>query len=492
MSKSKGEGQMEVKMKRTAAFLSAVVGVSAAANAQSTPSAGFFDWDTTSNPTTTNYTASPFLNNSNAASVGAVLAASQAAGKPLAVKIVEPLTSAASKAIFNTYKVDYVFCDFEAADSVGLTRAVADTVLSSTKSSGAFVGNFNFYPNSGTDSTRPGAVSAGAPSFQNRPYTGQFADSRGKNATKTGVLMSNEALYPGSPDYKTAGTSELTNTPNVRSALFTLPIIRLTGAETGLKSTDKHIPWVTRFNNYGNSALDNSNSGVSQYEYLQNAANPANGQLPSRGDFSAQILHYRLRGADSVNLFEASISSVVGYTRAQARADVSSGWGNDSTINNIFSRNKFALANLTTVIGDTGNNSGDTATKNVTQAGAIWSGVYDTSAVAQGTRRLAILISNLGTASKTIDLPNLIGGFHTYSGAVADDDYVVAAGTHRLLTFTLAKNSTTNNQLAWLLSSNSAVFTDNNRNGIGIPEPTTAGLFGLGALGLLARRRRQA
>jgi len=66
-----------------------------------------------------------------------------------------------------------------------------------------------------------------------------------------------------------------------------------------------------------------------------------------------------------------------------------------------------------------------------------------------------------------------------------NDDYQVLAGEHRLLLFTLSGGQ-------WQLNSNSQIFTDNNRNGIGIPEPTSIGLVGLAGLGLLARRRRQA
>ena len=65
------------------------------------------------------------------------------------------------------------------------------------------------------------------------------------------------------------------------------------------------------------------------------------------------------------------------------------------------------------------------------------------------------------------------------------DDFVINAGSHRLLAFTLSGGQ-------WQLNSSSVSFTDDNRNGVGIPEPTTLGLLGVGAAGLLIRRRRHA
>lgn len=492
MSTLNREGLMGKKMKRTAAFFAAVLGVAGIANAQSAPSRGFFDWGENTNPTAPNFTASPFLNNNNAAFVAQVLSESQALGKPLAVKVVEPLTNPAARNIFNQFPVQYVFCDFEEVDAVGRTRAVADLVVASSQSRNAFVGNFNFYPRAGNDGTRPGTVNAGPGdiSFQNRPFNAQYPDSRGKTSTRTGKLMSNQALYPGSPDYKNpaAGNSDA---PNIRSALFTLPIIRQTLAENGLRGDghaargDLNIPWVTRFNNWANQSLDTDGDPSNGYQFEQFAANPSQGQLLSRGDFQAQVLHYRLRGADSVMLFQASAGSVVGYSQTDEQNDIRSGWGQSSVVNAVFSRSH-QLANLTTVVGDRGGTTGDAGARGLSQAGAVWSGVYDSNKN-QSNRRLAILISNLTDGTKTIDMPNKVGGFRTFSGASVpnDDDYVMAAGTHRLLTFTLRNG-------AWRLDTNNLVFTDSDRNGVGIPEPATAGLLGLGALGLLARRRRHA
>jgi len=261
----------------------------------------------------------------------------------------------------------------------------------------------------------------------------------------------------------------------------------------GKAKGDQFIPWVSRFNNYGNNALDND--PAPGYQFHADAAHGTANQLPSRGDFQAQILHERLRGADSVNMFEASAGSVVGDSLAQNRNDVVNGWGQNSVINSIFTRSH-SLANLSTNIGDKGNasggtNAGDGSTP-VAQAGAIWSGVYDTNK-SQSNRRLAILISNLSNNSKTIDLPNLIGGFHTASrNPQHNDDYVLSAGQHRMLTFTLSGGICRLNSNSVVFSGSDGFGTLTDRNGTGVPEPTTIGLLGIGAVGLLARRRRTA
>ena len=173
--------------------------------------------------------------------------------------------------------------------------------------------------------------------------------------------------------------------------------------------------------------------------------------------------------------------SVLGYSDQEQRTDADIGWEQRSvTANNIFNRGNFAFANLSQQINARVPGSGSFRNDDISRQGAAWSGVFDAAnpPAGQGSRRLAIVLSNLRDQSIEIDLP-AIGGFVTTT-----DKFVVAAGRHRLLTFTLRGNR-------WQFNTNTAIFTDNNRNGVGIPEPTTLGLLGVGAMGLLARRRRK-
>jgi hypothetical protein len=490
-----------------AAILGAAAVPAMAEQAPFSSTGPFFDFGLTGQPGGSTgqpgFAPGPVLNNSNAAQVASQLQARQSSGLLLAVKVTEPLTNPASVAIFNQFPVSYVFADFEDAAAVGRTRSLADQVIASGTSKGAYVGNFNFYPNAGNDTTKPGVTNTVANSYQFNRNSQDYFDTRGRVGTTFGKQSANAALYPGAPDYRNpaAGNS---NAPNIRAALFTLPIQRQTFATNGLLNRGvpagnsstayntpftgyqdgaQNIPYVARFNNWGNSALDSDGNAANGYAFVQNSATPANGQLLSRGDFQAQILHYRLRGVDSVHLFNEATGSVVGYSDAQEQADVKTGFAASSTVNGIFSRKNYAFANLTNVIGDQGNNSGDTSPRSTEVAGAVWSGVFDRSGA---TRKLAILISNLSAVSKTIDLPNSIGGFQTATGSgTVQDDFTVGAGQHRLLSFTLNSNR-------WKLDAggDTFAFLDNNRNGVGIPEPTTFALIGVGAMGLLVRRRR--
>ncbi len=486
MDSSKGKGQMHKVYTRAAAMFLAISGAAAAANGQAVPSSGFFAWGQLpagANPSD-DYTEAPILTNSNAAQVEARLAADQAAGRTLAVIVIEPLTSAASRRVFDNFAVRYVFNDFEDGSRVGNSRAVADLVLRSTQSRTAFVGNFNHYPKAGQDNTRPSDTNPDgvADSFQDRPDDADYADQRGRRGTARSRQMANPALYPGVPDFKNPAQGN-SSAPNIRSALFTNPIKRLTLAKSGLPSGDQLIPWVNRFNNWGNPALDSDGDSSNGYQFVQNNSTPENGQLLSRGDFGALILHYRLRGAHTYNLFSGSAGNVVGYSDEEQRDDARSGWGSSSVANGIFSRNNFSFANLTTLIGDQGGNSGDTGRRDIERAGAVWSGVYDRSG---SNRRLVVLFRNLSASRKTIDLPNSIGGFMTArQDGVRIDDFFLDPGQHKLVTFTLRGNR-------WVLNSNNNVFTDDNRNGVGVPEPTGLALAGIGAMGLLARRRRRA
>ncbi len=280
----------------------------------------------------------------------------------------------------------------------------------------------------------------------------------------------------------------------------------------GKSKSGLNIPWVTRFNNYGNAALTNT-PGTSQTPYIFNGtvdANPADGQLPSRGDFSAQVLQYRMRGTDSINLFLASVTDQFGnaYTESQQEADMNAGWfatttsgsplKGSSVVNSIFA-GKYGFANLTSLIrldlpttvkGKTVFSPG--VPDNAEHTGVIWSGVYSEGSSFKPVIKsssMSIILSNLSGISHIVDL-GTVAGYSVYdpnSPSTDKSGFNVTAGEHLLLTFNL---KAVGSAPVWDLSTNSIVFTDNNRDGIGTPEPASLGLLGIGAFGLLARRRR--
>src|SRR5204862_6759147 len=140
------------------------------------------------------------------------------------------------------------------------------------------VGNFNPYPNAGSDSTRPASLAGSqAPRFPaDKPTDADFANARSINGAGNDQ-MGDPALWPGSPDYRNPAQGN-SGAPNIRSALFTLPIQRVTLAELGIKGfggvpggatayaisgpnaaytgasggRQQLIPYVTRFDNFGN------------------------------------------------------------------------------------------------------------------------------------------------------------------------------------------------------------------------------------------------
>jgi hypothetical protein len=445
-----------------------------AAFASSPPQPQFFDWSVPTEDGGANYTPSPFLDNNNYASVDAFLAArvKQDSRNLLAVKINTPITSSGAKAIFDKYDINYVFADFEDATAESHTQTLVSLVKGSKKSSGAFIGDFSMAPIS-NDPTRPSNLPPTTPTA-----SGKHSAFTPSQYQVTKVNMAMPALYPGAPDFRNPAEGN-SSAPNIRSALFVLPIQRLSLAEEALPPHNILVPWVSRFNNWGNSALDTDGNSSNGYQFVQNAANPANGQLLSRGDFEAQILHYRLRGADSVNLFNynSPASSIIGYSSATERADALTGW-NQSAVSTLFSRGHYEKANngATDII----NNSQVVSSESI---GVIWSGAYDYTG---SNRQLVILLSNLGVKDQAIDIPK-VAGIATSESSNSNpnhDEYDISAGTHRILTFNLKSNK-------WTLASNTLVFTDNNRNGIGVPEPTSLGLIALGGSGLLMRRRRR-
>jgi hypothetical protein len=129
---------------------------------------------------------------------------------------------------------------------------------------------------------------------------------------------------------------------------------------------------------------------------------------------------------------------------------------------------------------------------NAEHTGVIWSGVYGEGSNNKPTLNsssMSILLSNLSGTTKLVDL-GTVAGYSLYdpnSPAADKSGFNVTAGQHLLLTFSL---KTISGSPVWDLSTNTIVFTDNNRDGIGTPEPASLSLLGIGALGLLARRRR--
>ena len=445
-----------------------------AATAQAAVSPQFFDWSVPTESGGPNYTPSPLLTDSNFAAVDAFLATQAAIpGNLLALKVISPITSNGAKAIFDKYKINYVFADYEDGNALANTQALVATIKASKKSASAFVGDFSMAPLN-SDPTRPSSLPPLTPTASGGHSL--FSATSYKNA---GVNMANPALYPGAPDFRNPADGN-SNAPNIRSALFVLPIQRLSLTKQALPSGQKLIPWVSRFNNFGNDALNNGpQNPVHKFEFVQNNAIPANGQLLSRGDFEAQVLHYRMRGADSINLFnyDNPNSSVIGYSAAQERGDALTGW-NQSAAAAVFNRGHFAFANFgTTAIVN------PFKTVSSESVGTIWSGVYDTS----GTKRqLVVLLSNLGNVNQQVDIPK-VGGIPTFETLVNThdkDDYNIEAGAHRILVFNLTGNK-------WHLATTTLAFTDNNRNGIGVPEPTSVALLAMGGAGMLLRRKRR-
>lgn len=389
------------------------------------------------------YVPAPFIQN-NAGSVSTAqtqLAGQQAtfAGKQ-AVKIQHLIDAPLTAQLFNPtnpYAINYAFLDFEGPNSasdlstqISRIRAVNSTT---------YIGNFGMYPGSGD----PSGISAG-------PTYAQYIAS--------GVNMANEDLYPGSPVYRVPTTGNQFS-PNIRSALFTLPIERASFVTANLPSGHKHIPYVTRFNNWGTtpgSPLANNPDG----------SFTTSNQLLSRGDFSALVAHYRLRGINGYHLLDGG---VVGYTPDQFEADAKSGWSL-SAIDNIFNGTSPRLASLGTIANVDGSD------KSIESTGVVFSGVYSLT-----QNKLALLVSNMDEATHSIAFPNKIGGKSVKLGV--NTNLSLLAGTHRLLEFTGSGTQ-------WNLTLDTQVFTDSNRAGTGVPEPMTLAGAGLFGLMMLARRRR--
>jgi len=423
----------------------------AGANAQN-----LFDWGTdpiTGPAVPANFTPAPFLREvpNNAATVSTYLGT-----QPIkSVKVFQNLSPSTVGQIFGTHNVKYTFADYEGAAALAQTGVLANQVRTSAGSgpfvntNQSYVGNFGLAPIV-SDPTRP----VSNPGFTYSDYI------------NAGVNMANEALYPGNGDYRNpvAGNS---SAPNIRSALFTLPITRASLIQASLPAGHAHIPYVTRFNNYANPAMVNGTAPSGQPAYIFDAAHGTAGQLLSRGDFSALIAHYRARGVNGVHILDGG---VVGYTMPQFESDTNDGW-HFSPFETILNGGGAKTASLDTVVRTDG------ISKSLEEAGVVVSGVYSLTQNG-GAGKLALLVSNLDDSSHSISILNKIGG-KSIPGTVT-----VLAGQHKLLDFTGAGSQ-------WSLNNpgGTPVFVDNNRDGVGVPEPTMIGGLALVMCFGLGRRR---
>jgi hypothetical protein len=476
--------------------------------------------------------------------------ASAAAGHPLGIKIENSLTAAQGQALFNTkyapgdQAISYVFADIEVGTrpqvQSKVTALVAQVRLSQW-SKNAYVGQWELTPLNPEDDR----MGRNPP----LPPGGQIGSAHRRwgrmeyNAMK--VNMANTQLYPGAGDFRNTSTNDWAN-QNIRTGLFIGPIGRMTQVqsildqsynglktETGLNN-HKQIPWIARFNNFGNRALDNADLPGLDYVFEPGTALPQAGlsadqtrdQMLGRGDVGAMTRHYRMRGAYSVNLFE---SGVVGYTQQQFQDDVREAWTGDAKLNNIMAQadNKYATMTLSPHV-DNSSMGGNRAE----ETGTIWSGQYSLdipnpnsdkgrgNPADRNKGEMAILASNLDTVDHLIrfgagDTPYEMYLWKNADGYTWDDgsdtassrNALIEAGMHKMLIFDLKETriyksladvgsnraNTYTTKTVWLWNNSYGVFGNNEgRNDRGIPEPTTFGsLAAAGAIAVVCRRQRR-
>jgi hypothetical protein len=167
---------------------------------------------------------------------------------------------------------------------------------------------------------------------------------------------------------------------------------------------------------------------------------------------------------------------VVGYTKDQFHDDILAGW-HFSPFESILNGGGAKSATLDTVVRVDG------VVKNIEDAGVVLSGVYSLTQ-AGGAGKLALLVSNLDETTHVVTNLNKIGG-KTLPNSLS---LSIAGGQHKLLEFTGAGTQ-------WSLNNpgGTLVFVDDNRNGVGVPEPTMIGGLALvTCLGLGRRRKSKA
>ncbi len=435
----------------------------------------FFDWlGETTAPVAPPYVTAPTLDDTSAAGVKAFLNGEAAAGRTLAVKVRfgVTLSPATISLIFDdaARPINFIFSDYEGPTTVAQTAALVAQIAPTATgariaANTSFIGNYALGPFP-ADPTRPTPGPTASGNSAANPF---FTVTDFRNS---GVNMSSESLYPGDASFRNpiAGNS---TAPNIRSALFTLPIQRLTIASQNMGVGQAHVPFITRFNAFDNPAFD-TDSGLPGVQF-DTSKGPKNGQatvgqLPSRNDFQALALHYRMRGATSYHLLDPG---VVGYTQAQEESDALTGWTN-SLVGSILSTNNGRVAQLPTFINVDG------TVKSIEDAGVVFSAVTNDNVATPG---LALLVSNLDNSAHSVSFNTRING-----ATLSYTSGSLAAGSHTILRFTKSGG-------LWASPLVDPSFNDPtlaSRDGVGIPEPASISILAIGALGVLMRRRRKA
>jgi len=312
--------------------------------------------------------------------------------------------------------------------------------------------------------------------------------------------MSMPALYPGSPGFRNIASGD-SKAPNIRSSLLVLPALRVSQIKVNNSKDEAIVPWLARFNNWGNPALDTDRNSANGYQFkpgMPMAAVPSLGlpaftaqqttdQMLSRRDFAVQVAHDRLRGADSYVLFEPGVQ---GYLNDQKRADAKTGW-TQPNIDDIFKASDYKLLlGKDTDYPPVSSGKSDPNENTIVdgklvdddKSGAMFSGIYSLS-----LKRMDVLLSNMDEKDHELTLPPSIGGFD-----LKTKSFDLDGGTHLLVEYKLATSGVNK---GWSVMTKQFPFLTlpNNRNEVGIPEPANLTVLAMLAfLGVTPRRRRKA
>jgi hypothetical protein len=345
-------------------------------------------------------------------------------------------------------------------------------------------------PVGASDPTRPSPSGGSSPG----DYTNQTSGNTTATYTASTGNMATPDLYPGSPDFRypafgsNAGTGS--TAPSLLSSFFTLPIKRLSEISANISNsslsspTTPLVPYVTRFNDWGNSKLNPSGTNANDFLFNANPGGYAPNQLLSRNDFEALMLQYRMRGATSYMLFQPGIT---GYSEAQEQSDAATGWNQLQILGFDSGGAAYGFGGSNPVVVTTATNNvtftGSNTLHDIEQAGVVWSGIYNSI-----SGKMAILVSNLSPATVRVSLPSVLeGGNMPATFGITGAGALLPTDTNRLLLFTKSGGT-------WNLDQNMYVFTNtalNDHTGTGIPEPASVSLLSMAVAGVLVRRRRK-